>query len=437
MATLYDYLLPISTDVTGWQIGGGSSTEEEAVTPFTAPATSNDDATYVYTENEDDPIPFEPMNTVALPSGATITSVDVIIRAKYGVTEADASIDVQLYDGADLSAAQNTGGLTGTYAEYTLNFPVAPDGVSAWTKAGLDALTDIIITSKWNLGKISYDWYVSSVYLRVSFSLTGSNPTDDNLVLQCKCDDNADSSTVTDSSDSGIAGTMVNDENNYTSEQFDGVNQFTGSGCFDLDGTNDYFYFANSGYLNFSSGGSGNKFSVVIGIYPDTLASNQGLIGKAAGPSDLEWMLLTNDVANSVGRVNFRFGDPSDGTFEGNKLTRLRVLKGGQWNLIIGTYDAGEIHIYINGNEVSHQDGAATPPSSLWQDTDTLKIGTSILSGVASFNGKKDQIQIFNDVLTPEEALFLWNGGDGYEFGEVSQSVIPLIMHHRKMLGVS
>ena len=421
MATLYDYLLPVDVPAVVWDVGGGASTREEAVFPITVPPTSTDDSEYIYDEDQDSKQYLEPADTVALPSGATITAVEVVVRARHSESVTAASLGITLANASDESSPQNTGVLTDSFANYTVEFTTAPDDSSSWTKTLLDGLTGIGIESEWGVGKLTGQWEVSAAYIRVSFTLTASDPGDSNLVLQCKCDDHADNPTVTDSSESEITGTCdCGSEDDYTNNITNAVNQFVGDRCFDLDGTDDYFYFADSGYLNFYNSGV-SDMSCVIAVNFDTLAAGRAIIHKdtTSGSVDRTFHLVTADLVGNYAKILLRLGDPSDGSEECEVETDLHWLEEGEWCLIGFTFDSGDLHMYVNGNEVSYTVTEGAIPSNLYENAQDLEIGRQPL-GTTFSDAKFDQIQLFNDILTNAEMLYLWNDGNGYEFSDIT-----------------
>jgi len=82
----------------------------------------------------------------------------------------------------------------------------------------------------------------------------------------------------------------------------------------------------------------------------------------------------------------------------------------GDWHHLLATFDptAGEVRFYLDGL----LDGTAATSQTVIADTaGSLLLGAFSSSGSESFDGNLDDVGIFNEVLTPTEALIVNNLG--------------------------
>jgi len=121
----------MGTIVSGNPVPGNGSALSSVTTP------DDDITTYVKTTTTDS-IEVGFSNTVAIGASDTITSVAITVRAQLSTGSAG-TINGQVSDNTNYSAAQGSGALSTSWATFTLTFLTDPLG-AAWTKAKLDAL---------------------------------------------------------------------------------------------------------------------------------------------------------------------------------------------------------------------------------------------------------------------------------------------------------
>jgi len=87
------------------------------------------------------------------------------------------------------------------------------------------------------------------------------------------------------------------------------------------------------------------------------------------------------------------------------------ALNDGQWHHIVGQYDgAGTISVYIDGVFAYSGGGVGQSSSNSFSEFDGLGIGINAYSvNSRNFNGKVDQVRIFNRILTADEVSALYN----------------------------
>ena len=80
----------------------------------------------------------------------------------------------------------------------------------------------------------------------------------------------------------------------------------------------------------------------------------------------------------------------------------------GAWHLLVGTYDGANLRLYVDGTQVA----SAAATGSMPVTTDQLVIGSKTPTSTAGdhFNGKIDDVRIYNYALTAAEVTTL-NGG--------------------------
>ncbi len=181
------------------------------------------------------------------------------------------------------------------------------------------------------------------------------------------------------------------------------------AGTFSLsfDGTDSSVEIPNSDALNLVD----TDFTITGWIYPRRTSADgawghgpgdryggDGLVDHATGGSgDPGWGVWWNQNA-----IRFWFGDGTD-------INSADTLPLNQWGSFAVVYDhlSKDLSFYINGSfsNTWHNIGPITARNA------SLYLGQ--MRNMAYFDGKLDQILIFNRMLTPSEIGDLHNGGDG------------------------
>ncbi len=198
--------------------------------------------------------------------------------------------------------------------------------------------------------------------------------------------------TVTDMSGSGNTGTMTNMNRKFAVDggvlgqglDFDGSDDFIDAGA---DGSLDITgQFTLAGWINWEGTGTG---------FYQTIVSKE----TSGAGTDGYYTWLGNDVSNVVGcGVN-------SGASEINSVTPLVA---GRWYHVVCIHTATGLELYING-ALANSGGSATDPASTGA---SLRIGKTFNPGSGThFNGKVDDIRVYNRALTPAEAKQLFNLG--------------------------
>ena len=233
-----------------------------------------------------------------------------------------------------------------------------------------------------------------------------------NCIALYTLNDNEDTSTVIDSSGNGHNGTVVNDETNYSSEQYTASGKI--NGAFDFDGTNDYVDCGDDDTFTFGDGSSDSPFSISCQANMND-ATLFYFIAKHKSTGDVyrEWMLYVGSADN----LSFAISDHSAGAHKRVESTSAITSYEGSWMHIVGTYDGSGtvsgLKLYINGAQIETSVEKDDAGYVAMENTTThLTLGRRDTS---YSDGKLDAVMIFDKALTGDEVLYLYNQGTGTE----------------------
>ena len=318
-----------------------------------------------------------------------------------GVWDASSS-NLMVYLNGSLVVTQNTGA----------SVPVTSSG------SGLKVGSDSGGTSRWN-GMIDdvrlYNRALSAAEITTLYNWHVSPPSS-GLVARWKFDESG-GTTALDSSGNSNTGTLTNGPT-FTSAGKLG-------GAVSLDGTNDYVDAGNPASLQITG-----SFTLASWVYISSFpgADDNAVISKegAAANTCAFGMNVTRDNGPEQFYV---FASPtgacSTGANHGQRYNSTTLVTG-QWYYLTGVYDAAmqTLHAYLNGVP---NDGTlgGTVPSTVYNTTGSLKIGTRIDATMFFFNGKLDDARVYNRALSADEIYGLYrtsspvcSSPSGYE-GEV------------------
>lgn len=155
-------------------------------------------------------------------------------------------------------------------------------------------------------------------------------------------------------------------------------------------------------------------FSIHAWVYANAPPVGRCVIWKGLGCSTWsQYLLGTGAHENGDGNVN----KASFHIRAGNGGARQEVLgeelPAKEWIHLVGVWDGGQAHIYVNG-ELQNSADAAGPP---WASPETVVIGADPGCGNGNgrchWNGIMDEIVIFNVALSEKEIKLLGNGIEG------------------------
>ncbi len=156
---------------------------------------------------------------------------------------------------------------------------------------------------------------------------------------------------------------------------------FTGPSSIELDGTDDYVLFGNSGNYNIS----GNiTLEAWIKPYTQNFAGDIGIIHK----NDQYFLGINGSSYQAVFKVNI------GGTWY--SITSNTVLDTNRWNHIAGTFNNSQMNIFVNGKLDNSQN-----VSGLLNTTGNPLIIGADLTASKYYAGRIDEIRIWRIALNP------------------------------------
>ncbi len=208
----------------------------------------------------------------------------------------------------------------------------------------------------------------------------------DNLVGWWKLDETS-RNTVYDSSGYGNHGTIEN----MSSDNI-GVTGLLNR-CLDFDS-------ANNDFISFSSPNNipiaDEPYTISCWIYARSHGSN-GLVGWGNYGTSLEVNAFRLGTSNRLNSYWWGSGD--------NDLIVIVFNLTGNWHHLVTTYDGTTKYIFLNGIQV----GSENPPTHIVPNANNLTIGKT--NTTEYFNGKIDDVRIYNRSITPSEIQALYNQG--------------------------
>jgi hypothetical protein len=162
---------------------------------------------------------------------------------------------------------------------------------------------------------------------------------------------------------------------------------------------NDYVLINSAATLNFT-----NQMTVAAWVNAATIDSTYRRIvsrNHFGGPSQSWYMEFDG---TNIGRINYAAGNAS---FTGNT-----VLQTGRWYQVVMTYDGSNIKLYIDGKLDS-----SAPSSGAILTAGNIGIGADDTNG-SNWNGKIDDVRIYNYALTLAQIKLLYNGDAAVRFSQ-------------------
>lgn len=228
----------------------------------------------------------------------------------------------------------------------------------------------------------------------------------DNLILYWKLDDNLDTDVVLDAHGSNH-GTVVNDQNNRSSEQSTIIAKIIRA--FLLDGVNDYVTApAQNPHVN----GMEESGLTISLWYKGTSSVTNALVVQGFG--NHTWGAYGLFLVGGKARMSAYASGVAY-----RQATSTTSVNDGAWHHIVGVVDTTNniVSIYVDGNSEDTDD---------WLDTDTfesspsynnLGIGVAIKATPSDIlAGIIDEVGIWNRVLDGDEISSLHNSGDGFAY---------------------
>ncbi len=176
---------------------------------------------------------------------------------------------------------------------------------------------------------------------------------------------------------------------------------------FDLDGSSAHVRIPDSPSLHFT-----NAISIEGWIYPTA-------VGGAYHDIFTKWDIFTGLDQRSYGtgiipNGTFAFSLCPDGTTTTIVIQSTSVIPVNQWIHFVDTYDGSKVRLYLNGAlqvEAAYSLG-------IFPGNGAIGIGASVGGGspgqfLSPFQGKIDEISVYNRALTAAEIQAIYNAGSG------------------------
>jgi hypothetical protein len=228
--------------------------------------------------------------------------------------------------------------------------------------------------------------------------------------LYYRCEDDANNATVTDAAGT-YDGAMVNDQNNYTSEQYTPSGKI--DGCFDMDGANDYIDVSATLETLFEG-------SFSIALWVDLIDGQPGSAAGLFGGNDTDYSERMSIYVGGTGNIFFEYYANSNGATAQSSNQLPNGATG--WQHIVCVADstiAGDygLRIYLNGSEVSYSQVANTSGITFGDYAAGFNPFINALSNAdtpsAFVGGDFDEIAVWSKALNSSEVTALYNSGSG------------------------
>ncbi|NQU39970.1 MAG: LamG domain-containing protein [Lentisphaerae bacterium] len=280
--------------------------------------------------------------------------------------------------------------------------------------AVLALFTGTAVAGNLTADKVSVVWQ-----LELAGDTTWASTND--AVLHFRLNDNTNSTTVVDASGQGSHGVLINAGNTEDISSSAGIVDR----CFNFDGVNDEIQISDTTSSplditdaitialwimcdNFDNAGLG----ALISKYWDGTSSLYGYALAVRGGGELRLNLGTSTGSQ-------RYAD-----------TTLADMSTGVWYHVAATWDksVGSFSYYKNGSLFETLGSGFSEP--IGQNNEPLHIGSNH-TGTLLYDGKLDDVRIFNVALGPAEIAALYNEGVGVESSDVNVPAarVTTIMH--------
>jgi hypothetical protein len=284
--------------------------------------------------------------------------------------------------------------------------------ISSAAQAACNTPTAPIGSRQWFAADLNYRLCTGTVWQLVSKTSTPYyNTSPSNQLVWLKFDETSGTSAA-DATGNGNTGTLTN---------------FPGSpwlpaggkniGALDFDGTNDYVQLANESNFDFDRFDS---YSIAAWIYRDSAADEDDIVLKVVNSTNYQGYALWLDPSGTCNGgtgsscVAFDFANAASDSLK--VWTPNNSVPVAQWVHIALTYSgtstAAGVRIYINGvnQTLNVQYDALSSGTAL--NNAPVVIGADPVGpgGCCNFNGRIDDVRIFNRALTAAEVAALADG---------------------------
>lgn len=178
----------------------------------------------------------------------------------------------------------------------------------------------------------------------------------------------------------------------------------------DFDGSNDYVALADSWSNSIGTG----DLAISCYVYVRSLGTRQMILAKDA-ISGRSFGLSINESNGNYSSGCIHIATIPNGSDYFLKFTGS-VLVANSWNHICVSKQSGVWTLWHNGSSVSSSTGSSTASenSAIQSTGSSLRIGAREYSGAEDyFNGRIDDLRVFNVALDSSDVSYLYNSGNG------------------------
>ena len=143
-----------------------------------------------------------------------------------------------------------------------------------------------------------------------------------------------------------------------------------------------------------------NSFSFSIWINPQNISLSQRIIDRSTGGTSDDWMIDLSANPADIGKIRCIAGGAGSSNLS---YSNPVITKENIWYLVNVTYDLKDIRFYINGILDKISPLTSSTPTS----TNPVRIGVATVGNANFFNGKIDDIRIYNRALSQAEITYL------------------------------
>ena len=162
-----------------------------------------------------------------------------------------------------------------------------------------------------------------------------------------------------------------------------------------FDGTDDYVTMGNGCNII-----NTDDYSISVWFKTSTTGIQQTIVSKGNSP---RWKLLIEDD-------NKLFFEHNVGTEE--SIVSSGTYTDGAWHHVVVTADrSGLIKMYTDGTVESDTEDISSATNTVNDTDEPFVVGTYSRNLTKDFNGKIDELSVFNKVLTPSEISNIYNSG--------------------------
>ena len=211
----------------------------------------------------------------------------------------------------------------------------------------------------------------------------------------------------------GIGSGSIDLEGDYLLNDQTTTNMMSKGAVYRFDGVDDVINIGDVADLEFNT-----AFTVLFSAkFPEsTISATNTLLGKyLLTGNEREWMIQVG----ADEKLTVSFGDPSDGTYEGQYITDSAITNIDEWNDYAITYSAGTVVVYVNC--VAQAGTATTIPTSLYNGTALAQIGAYDTS-TDPFGGEMSMVRADNFAMSLAQIKNAFSGNIPFKWQYGSQT---------------